>query len=147
MNALLLSLSLLTAQSETPEAAACRYALGQVESGGDDRAVGKAGERSRYQVLPSLWGHVVTWHEFGHLDPCKEEDAWIVMLAIFSDPRFIQADFKGSKFTPAALYAIWHRPERFRRSGYRLSGLTVRERERCRRFANLYAKKLAELKP
>lgn len=30
-------------------------ALAMMESGGDDRAVGRAGEISRYQILPELW--------------------------------------------------------------------------------------------
>jgi hypothetical protein len=30
-------------------------ALAMMESGGDDRAVGRAGEVSRYQILPELW--------------------------------------------------------------------------------------------
>src|SRR5882724_10057844 len=30
-------------------------ALAMIESGGDDHAIGRAGEISRYQILPELW--------------------------------------------------------------------------------------------
>jgi len=37
-------------------------AIAQVESGGDDYAVGKHGERGRLQITPALWGEIVAEH-------------------------------------------------------------------------------------
>ena len=36
-------------------------ALGMQESGNDDKAIGQAGEVSRYQILPSVWKEIVPW--------------------------------------------------------------------------------------
>src|SRR5437899_3833634 len=39
----------------TPPDAKLFFALGMIESGNDDRGIGRAGEISRYQIHPSVW--------------------------------------------------------------------------------------------
>src|SRR5690349_15249272 len=34
-----------------------RFALGMIETGGDDQEIGSSGEVSRYQIMPSVWRH------------------------------------------------------------------------------------------
>src|SRR6266516_276163 len=52
-----LAVSSLTEQSANPSRLAERlfFALGMIESGNDDRGVGRAGEVSRYQIHPTVW--------------------------------------------------------------------------------------------
>lgn len=42
------------------------WALGEVESGSNDRAVGRAGEVSRYQILPGVWRKYSRSRDYGH---------------------------------------------------------------------------------
>jgi len=140
-NALMLTLSLLTQTPETPECASVRFALGQIESGSQDKAVGKAGEVSRFQILPGMWNGIIYRHGLGSVNSQSEAEAWVVVktwLAWNMRPL--------TKYRPSQIYALWHRPDKFRRARYRLSSLTRREQDRCRRFANLYEMKLRELK-
>jgi hypothetical protein len=108
-------------------------ALGQIESGGDDHAVGAAGEVSRHQILPAMWRKLARPGD----DPTREPDARRVARQLWIEDwrRFIVAT--GDAPTPSEAYALWAAPTSFRRKGYRFGALSPSFRSKCVRFANL----------
>lgn len=104
-----------------------RLALGDVESGNDDCAHGRAGEISRYQIKRSVWR---SHYHAGRQNPWRNEAvAWSVA------------------FEARELYALWNAPGTFRQCGYRVDRLPKVIGARCNRFARLcqkYAKKYAK---
>ena len=106
-------------------------ALSQIESGDNDNAVGKAGEITRYQVLPE----VLHQNGFGTADVDGHKSAAVVAKAIWEKrvDQFIKAHSRQP--SDAELYLLWHRPARVMKP-------TRKELARAERFANL----LGELK-
>ncbi|MHB9006532.1 MAG: lysozyme family protein [Limisphaerales bacterium] len=107
------------------------HALGRVESNHRDRAVGAAGEVSRYQLTPANWRRLALPGEAPH----READARRVALR-FWDPefkRYHQATGNWPSYQDC--YALWHRPGTFRRVGYRLGSLPAVIQRRCEAFA------------
>lgn len=108
--------------------AAVRLALGQIESGNNDHAVGRCGEVSRYQITRDNW-------RLSHgCDPTSETEAWRVAKGIL----LIRLSTQSSQnILPRHIYALWHRPGVYYRTGCRFDFLPKRIRERCIRFENL----------
>jgi hypothetical protein len=142
-NALVITLGLLVGSPNSPEIEALRWSLGEVESGNKDHVVGQNREVSRFQITPENWKRLTKW---------PIEDAKKEMLAWDVVRRFLEYEFScwhnrnEIKLPVTCIYALWSRPGKFRAAHYRLSALTRREQDRCRRFANLYEMKLKELK-
>lgn len=87
--------------------AAQLWALGQLESGGDDGAVGLKGEISRWQVMPKLWQENAP----GTCDPRHAAEAIVVVKKIWQ-ARVNQFE-KVHQKTPSLeeLALLWHSPK------------------------------------
>lgn len=109
-----------------------REALGMIESGNNDRAVGRAGEISRYQIKKSVWRK----HSSSSVYVDKDH-AWKVAEQVFS---IRSREFQRStsrKPDPFELYVLWNAPGQFRASGYKRNRISKVVAERANRFANL----------
>lgn len=96
-------------------------ALSQIESGDNDFARGRAGEVSRYQVMPYVLNHAQ-----GSTVAGKVQSIW----------QHRVSDYTAShQHAPsdAQLYLLWHRPARVDRP-------TKVEQERAKRFENVLHK-------
>jgi hypothetical protein len=102
-------------------------ALSMIETGNNDRMVGRAGEISRYQILKREWRSVT--NSTRYTDP---ETARAVTLTLLD--RRLQA-FRAvynRQPTNVEFYALWNAPTQV------LEGRVSRTvAERCRRYANL----------
>jgi hypothetical protein len=102
-------------------------ALSSIETGNDDRMVGKAGEISRYQVLKAEWRSVTS--STSYRDP---EIARLVTIKLLEQrvDRF-KARYNRNP-TDFEFYALWNAPTQA------LTGrISQTVAERSRRFANI----------
>lgn len=115
-------------------------AIAMVESGIDDRAKGRYGEVSRYQILPA------TWSAFSFGSPRFAQDVSIstqVANAIIRDiQQYWIRRYQYGKYVelqPKYFYVMWHRG-----TGYwtkyngAYSKMPKRIRQRAERFENVY---------
>ena len=124
MKAILLSLLLM---ASPVQANAIRWALGQIESGEDDWARGRAGEVSRYQIKPKVWACYSKSRAYH-----DEAEAWFVAQQIINSRRTVFKGLHGQDPTPFEIYTLWNAPAQ----GYRKEPSRA-VRERAQRFANL----------
>lgn len=105
-------------------------ALSMLETGDDDRAVGRAGEISRFQVLRSEWRSVTNSARYADYETARK-----VVLQIMS--RRIQSFEAVHKRSPNDFeyYALWNAPAQALQGKF-----SRRVAERCRRFVNLCAR-------
>ena len=101
-------------------------ALSQIESGDNDRAVGAAGEISRYQMRPDLWRRYAqpksTW--------VNPQDALGVAREIMRERcRDFEAVYKRPP-TDLEFYVLWNAPAQVQQPSRAV-------RERAERFCNL----------
>jgi hypothetical protein len=96
-------------------------ALSQIESGDCDVCVGRYGEVSRYQILPSVWRQYTKLPLGAATNPFTARN---VAEAIMADRA------RGVMWTDSLWYMVWHRPGRIFKP-------TAREADRAQRFANL----------
>lgn len=101
-------------------------ALSQIESGDNDRAVGAAGEISRYQIRPEVWQRfapaAANW---------EDQKQALAVAKIIMEQRY--ADFRratGRAPTDFEFYVLWNAPARVGKPGSAIS-------ERAQRFCNL----------
>ena len=102
-------------------------ALSMIETGDNDRMVGRAGEISRYQILKREWNAVT--NSVRYTDP---DTAKAVALRILD--RRVQS-FKTAYNRPPTdfeLYGLWNAPAQVLQG--RMSPTVA---ERCRRYSNL----------
>jgi len=104
-------------------------ALSQIESGDDDKAVGRLGEISRYQILPDVWNsyapETANWE--------NPKDA-LKVAKVAMKKRC--ADFEQSFHrapTDFEFYVLWNAPAQIERPSRVVS-------ERAKRFCNLLEK-------
>ncbi len=140
-------LTILIASARLAASAMDRFAaLSQIESGDNDSAVGKAGEVSRYQIMPGEWSACtsnVLVFPLGHPEqtrkqiPTNKIDANEVAIEVQwrRTESFVKRHHRQP--TDAEWYLLWHRPATV------LGGRkpTARELDRAQRFANLCAVK------
>lgn len=109
-------------------------ALSMIESGDDDRAIGKSGEVSRYQIMPAVWREYTKLPISAAGNPFTAKS---VALAIMDD-RYGPTYPRGwtVKCADTTWYLLWHRPATVR-DGRKP---TAREMDRALRFANLVQK-------
>jgi hypothetical protein len=104
-------------------------ALSMIETGNNDRMVGRAGEISRYQILKREWRSVT--NSTRYTDPATAKAVTLTLL-----DRRVQA-FQTAYNRPPTnfeFYALWNAPAQV------LEGRVSRTvAERCRRYANLCA--------
>lgn len=114
--------------------AVVRLALGSLESGNNDFAVGKNHEISRYQIKRDVW------EEYTSLAASKAKKsaiAWTVARRILEYRIYRNGFLPEHPPSYAQIYALWNAPGKMCRVGYRVDRLPKRIRERCERFQNL----------
>jgi hypothetical protein len=102
-------------------------ALSMIESGDNDRMVGRAGEISRYQILKREWRSVTESSRF--TDPKVSE---VVTRKLIERRVTTFQSIYGRTPTDFEFYGLWNAPAQVYRG--RVSPVVA---ERCRRFANL----------
>lgn len=108
-------------------------ALSHIESRGNDAAVGKAGEVTRYQICPKLWKESLLGFKTLVARPQDDRVARLVASDIWHK-RVIAFTLKHNRQPDLEeLYLLWHRPARV------LKPKPV-ERKRARAFAEVYRK-------
>ena len=104
-------------------------ALSQIESGDNDKAVGKKGEISRYQILPHVWAAFAA--ENADWENPKEALA-VAKVAMKKRCADFEQTFHRTP-TDFEFYVLWNAPAQIERPG---SVVT----ERAKRFCNLLEK-------
>lgn len=106
-----------------------REALGQIESGNKDSAVGKSGEVSRYQIKPAIW------HCYSSSDQYRDKTvAWQVASKIIEarSHGFLASHHRQP--TAFEVYVLWNAPAQ-------IDNPSATVKERATRFANLINRK------
>jgi hypothetical protein len=101
-------------------------ALSQIESGDNDKAVGKKGEISRYQILPDVWA--VFAPENANWENPKDALAVAKEAMKKRCAEFEQTFHRAA--TDFEFYVLWNAPAQIERPGSAVS-------ERAKRFCNL----------
>jgi len=130
---LLLLLSAASAKSDVSGRTSRLEALSQIETGNNDRAVGGAGEVSRYQIKPWIWRQY------------SQSDAYFnrrisTQVAERHLAGLAQIFRKCTRREPTDfdLYVLWNAgPTYYNRIGFAKSRVHPIIRERARRYANL----------
>lgn len=119
--------ALLCAFVSQVKAMPIRDALGQIESADRDNAKGRAGEVSRYQIMPAVWSRYSTNRNYS--DP---ETAWSVASRILKDRTDRFEKRMGRPITSFEIYVLWNAPAQLTRN--KVSRVVA---ERAQRFENL----------
>jgi hypothetical protein len=98
-------------------------ALSMLETGNDDRALGRQGEISRFQILPS------EWRRYGTGDPRNPAAAASAVRRIMA-VRSVGRCCRAAGLTNFDFYVLWNAPAQ---AGHPSPVV----RERAQRFANL----------
>jgi hypothetical protein len=102
-------------------------ALSMLETGNDDRAVGSAGEISRFQVKKAEWRSVTNSANY-----TDSETARKVMIKLMDKRIAAFKDHFGRQPNDFEFYALWNAPAQV------INGkISPKVAERCERFANL----------
>jgi len=108
-------------------------ALGMIESGDNDAAVGRAGEVSRYQIKPHIWRQYSSSQEY--------QNKAVARRVAERHMEELQRLFcQGAKRQPSDfdLYVMWNAgPTYYRAIGWSRSRVYPVVRERAQRFVNL----------
>jgi hypothetical protein len=104
-------------------------ALSQIESGDNDRAIGKKGEISRYQILPEVWEEFAP--EKANWESPKEALA-VAKEAMKKRCTEFEQTFHRAP-TDFEFYVLWNAPAQIERPGSAVS-------KRAKRFCNLLSK-------
>ncbi len=126
------ALAVLVLISATCHALPLREALSQIESGGNDHAIGRANEISRFQILPSVWREHTASRNYHN-----ESVAWTVAQRIIKPRQEAFSRAMRREPLPREVYCLWHRPGRFASEGYMVSRMSGSVQARAKRFANL----------
>ena len=102
-------------------------ALSMIETGDDDRVVGRAGEISRYQILKSEWRSVTNAVSYTHAPTAKNVAEMLMSRRV----QVFKATF-GRNPTDFEFYGLWNAPGQVLKG--RVSPVVA---ERCRRYSNL----------
>ena len=112
-------------------------ALSIIESGNNDRAVGKAGEISRYQIKKSEWRKITRSRAYTNPKVAKAVALKILAKRVAQFRAVYHREPNDFEF-----YALWNAPGQVLKG--RISPVVA---ERCRRFANLCQWNLAQTAP
>ena len=104
-------------------------ALSQIESGDNDKAVGKKGEISRYQILPDVWTAFAA--ENANWENPKDALA-VAKEAMKKRCAEFEQTFHRAP-TDFEFYVLWNAPAQIERPGSVVA-------ERAKRFCNLLSK-------
>jgi len=108
-------------------------AIGMIESGDNDRAVGRAGEVSRYQILPQVWRRYSESVAYASVE--------IATRVAREHLAFLESHFRrrtGREPTDFDCYVMWNGGlTYYARHGFRPDWVHPVIRERACRFVNL----------
>jgi|ERR1051326_4692370 hypothetical protein len=109
------------------------FALGMIETGNDDRGVGRGGEVSRYQIHPSVWRNYSDSRDYQNPDVSLQvaRQHWSHLTNYFRDKA-------GREPTPFDMYVLWNTKfGYYARKGFDPARLSSIVRDRAQRFVNL----------
>ena len=109
------------------------FALGMIESGNDDRGLGRAGEVSRYQIHPSVWKVYSTSTDYRNPEVSAQvaRQHWNYLTNYFRE-------YAGREPTHFDMYVLWNtRFGHYARKGFDPARLSSIVRDRAHRFVNL----------
>ena len=127
------SLEAKPAFAETQPDSKLFFALGMIESGNDDRGVGRAGEVSRYQIHPSVWKAYSTSMDYRNPEVSAQvaRQHWNYLTNYFRE-------YAGREPTSFDMYVLWNtRFGHYAHNGFDPARLSSVIRDRARRFVNL----------
>jgi hypothetical protein len=110
-----------------------QYALGMIETGNDDKAIGRAGEVSRYQIMPSVWDHYTDSRDYHDADVSLEvaRRHWSALCSYFK----LKTNREPTDFD---VYVLWNtRHGYYERQGFDPARVNPVVRDRAQRFTNL----------
>ncbi|MBI3851792.1 MAG: hypothetical protein HY298_16175 [Verrucomicrobia bacterium] len=113
------------------------FALGMIETGNDDRGVGRAGEISRYQIHPAVWKAYSNSHEYQNPEVSLEvaRQHWTTLSNYFKE----KAAREPSDFD---MYVLWNtRYGFYAAKGFDPLRLPRFVQDRAQRFVNLVNRK------
>jgi hypothetical protein len=102
-------------------------ALSMIETGNNDRMVGRAGEISRYQVLKREWHSVTNSYHYSDPATAKAVSERLLARRVAAFRKVYHRDPTNFEF-----YALWNAPGQVLNSR-----VSRRVAERCQRYANL----------
>lgn len=110
-------------------------ALSLIESGDNDAAVGRAGEVSRFQILPRVWSHYSGSRAFRNV----KVSTGVATTHLRELTRWFQQR-TGRAASDFDLYVLWNAgPTYYHRIGFKASRVNRVISERARRYATLRA--------
>lgn len=112
-------------------------ALSQIESNDNDKAKGRHGELSRYQIKRSVWKqHFPSEKDQRHIPSEARRCAKTHLCWLEIQLCFIQ---RVKEPNPRDIYAVWNLGlEGYARHDYAFSKLPTRIQDRAQRFTNIY---------
>ena len=102
-------------------------ALSMIETGDNDRMVGRAGEISRYQILKSEWRSVTNSASYANAETAKE----VALILLARRVKAFEATYHRLP-NDFEYYGLWNAPAQVLTG--RVSPVVA---ERCRRYSNL----------
>ena len=108
-------------------------ALSMIESGDDDAAIGRAGEISRFQIMPSVWAHYSGSRAFRDCRVARDVAArHLTELTTWFQNR------AGRPASDFDVYVLWNAgPTYYTKVGFKTSRVHPMVCERARRYARL----------
>ena len=109
------------------------FALSQIETGGDDKEIGRRGEVSRYQIMPSVWRHYSDSQSYRDPETSSlvAQQHWTALYKAFKE----QAHREPTDFD---MYVLWNTHYGFyAKHGFDPERLGVTVRDRAQRYVNL----------
>lgn len=115
------------------------YALSQIETGGDDQEIGRSGEVSRYQIMPSVWRHYSDSQSYR--DPATStqvaQQHWTALYKGFKDRTHREP-------TDFDMYVLWNTHYGYyAKHGFQPDRLNAAVRDRAERYVNLIQRSAA----
>lgn len=109
------------------------FALGMIETGNNDSAIGGLGEVSRFQIMPSVWKHYNSSRSYRNLNVATEvaRQHWRSLYDYFKE----KSDREPTDFD---MYVLWNtRYGYYASKGFEPVRLSPVVRDRAQRFTNL----------
>lgn len=110
-----------------------QFALSMIETGINDHEVGRAGEVSRYQIMPSVWRHYSGSHAYSNPQVSLQvaRQHWATLYDSFTQ----RAHREPTDFD---MYVLWNtRYGYYAKCGFSPRRLQAVVRDRAQRFVNL----------
>ena len=109
------------------------FALGMIETGGDDKEIGRSGEISRYQIMPSVWRHYSDSQSYRDPGTSSQvaQQHWTALYKGFKD----QAHREPTDYD---MYVLWNTHYGYyAKRGFEPERLSSVVRDRAQRYVNL----------